>query len=112
VPEAFAGTWQGQVPRPDALITTWTATLTLPAGQSTGTLRIAELACSGPVTVVARSGLLNTLTLRGQLRDSAGATCAGRGRILLTVLGPNRLVFDWLLGQGAGSTAHGILTRT
>ncbi|WP_169806723.1 serine/threonine-protein kinase [Microtetraspora malaysiensis] len=103
VPEAFAGTWTGQVVSQDNRQETADVTLTLPRDQPTGTWR--DGTCEQQVTVTrVRAG--NVLDLTRAQRDQ----CVG-GDMTLTLRDPATL--DFVGQEGAGGLEYrGSLRRS
>jgi hypothetical protein len=100
IPAAFSGTWSGQVSQPPS--DTYSVTLTLAAGQSSGAITYAGAGatCSGVVTPTSVSPTKMIMKLGTAQKGCANST------VTISLTRPNTLTFD----EG-NPAASGTLTR-
>ncbi|MFI0354073.1 serine/threonine-protein kinase [Actinomadura sp. 9N407] len=108
-PEAFAGSWSGQVRQNDGK--EFLVELTLPKDARQGTVRYPQHGCSGVLTLIGDPGG-NALTLRERITSGATA-CVDTGITTLTRRPDGTLHFSYTgTSQGNTWTVVGTLSRT
>jgi hypothetical protein len=100
IPTAFSGTWSGQVSQPPS--DTYSVTVTLAAGQSSGAITYAGAGatCSGVLTPTSVSATKMIMKLGTAQKGCANST------VTISLSNPNTLTFD----EG-NPAASGTLTR-
>jgi hypothetical protein len=116
IPAAFDGIWSGTATQIGGTVYSWTVSIALTGGGTTGTISSSSLGCAGSLTISSPRPTdtvlhLSQVTTTNPPKDATSLACATAAQITLTLTSPTRMSFSWTDAGEPSNTAAAILTH-